>query len=134
MTMSTTWQILIGNLATVALVISIWAHLYYRLKEWSDLQTKLMFGIAMGIGAIASMTLSVPVKPGAFLDLRFSLIATSAIFGGPASALATSAIAIAYRLAEGGTGAFGGAVGMVIVAMVGMGGYAAVRHRARLMA
>ncbi|MGV2186638.1 diguanylate cyclase [Rhizobium rhizogenes] len=127
--MSTTWQILIGNLATVALAISIWAHLYYRLQEWSDLQTKLMFGIAMGIGAIASMTLSVPVKPGAFLDLRFSLIATSAIFGGPASALATSAIAIAYRLAEGGAGAFGGAVGMVIVAIVGMVGYAAVRHR-----
>jgi diguanylate cyclase (GGDEF)-like protein/PAS domain S-box-containing protein len=127
--MNATWQILIGNLATVALVISIWAHLYYRLREYSELQTKLMFGMAMGIGAIASMTLSVPVTPGAFLDLRFSLIAISAIFGGPASAFATSTIAIAYRLAQGGAGTFVGALGIVIVAVIGMGGYVAVRHR-----
>jgi diguanylate cyclase (GGDEF)-like protein/PAS domain S-box-containing protein len=128
--MSTTWQILIGNLATVALVISIWAHLYDRLRERSDLQTKLMFGVAMGIGAIASMTLSVPVRPGAFLDLRFSLIAISAIFGGPASALVTSIVAIAYRLLQGGAGAFVGVVGMMVVAIIGVGAYAVVRGRA----
>ncbi|WP_195909443.1 diguanylate cyclase [Rhizobium tubonense] len=128
-TMSATWQILIGNLGTVALVISIWAHLYHRLREYSDLQTRLMFGLVMGIGAIVSMILSVPVRPGAFLDLRFSLIAISAIFGGPASVLATGAIAIAYRLLQGGTGVFVGVVSMVIVATIGMGGYAVVRGR-----
>jgi diguanylate cyclase (GGDEF)-like protein/PAS domain S-box-containing protein len=127
--MNTTWQILIGNLATVALVISIWAHAYHRLRECSDLQTKLMFGTAMGIGAIASMTLSVPVKPGGFLDLRFSLIATSAMFGGPASAFVTTTVAVAYRLIQGGSGTFAGVVGMGIVAIISMGGYALVRHR-----
>ena len=127
--MSTTWQILIGNLATVALVISIWAHLYDRLRDYSDLQTKLMFGVAMGIGAIASMILSVPATSGAFLDLRFSLIAISAIFGGPISVFATGVIAIAYRLLQGGTGVFVGVIGMVIVAIIGMGARVLVRGR-----
>ena len=129
MTMSTTWQILTGNLATVALVISIWAHLDHRFREASDLQTKLMFGVAMGIGAVASMILSVPIGPGAFLDLRFSLIAISAIFGGPASVLATSIVAITYRLLQGGTGAFVGVIGMAVVATIGMGAHTVVRGR-----
>jgi diguanylate cyclase (GGDEF)-like protein/PAS domain S-box-containing protein len=85
--------------------------------------------MTMGIGAIASMTLSVPIGPGAFLDLRFSLIATSAIFGGPVSALATSIVAIAYRLFQGGAGAFIGVVCIVVVAIIGMGACVVVQGR-----
>ncbi|TCU28838.1 5TMR-LYT protein [Rhizobium azibense] len=95
--MSTTWQILTGNLAVVALVMSLWAHFYYRLRNLSALQSRVAFGLTMGLGAIASMLLSIPVNSGAFIDLRSSLIAISGLFGGPVAAIATMAKRAPFR-------------------------------------
>ncbi|WP_237358691.1 LytS/YhcK type 5TM receptor domain-containing protein [Rhizobium etli] len=51
----------------------------------------------MGLGAIASMLLSIPVNSGAFIDLRSSLIAISGLFGGPVAAIATMAKRAPFR-------------------------------------
>jgi diguanylate cyclase (GGDEF)-like protein/PAS domain S-box-containing protein len=127
--MNTTWQILLGNLAITALAISLWSHGYYQLRILSEAQRKLAFGIAMGFGAICSMVLAVPLNQGVFVDLRYSLVAISALFGGPFSALLTIVIASAYRLFEGGSGAPDGVISIVLVGLVGLCGFALVRSR-----
>jgi diguanylate cyclase (GGDEF)-like protein/PAS domain S-box-containing protein len=127
--MNTTWQILLGNLAITALAISLWSHAYYQLRVLSEARRKQAFGIAMGFGAICSMVLAVPLNQGVFVDLRYSLVAISALFGGPFSALLTMVIAAAYRLFEGGSGAPDGVLSILFVGMVGLVGFAVVRKR-----
>lgn len=118
--MNTTWQILIGNLAIVALVISIWAHIYFRFRLMTDLQTKLAFGAVMGAGTMASMMMSVPLSNGVFIDLRYSLVAISALFGGAPSAILTIPLAVAFRLQMGGAGALDGMISIACVGAVSL--------------
>ncbi|WP_245372547.1 hypothetical protein [Rhizobium leguminosarum] len=42
------WQVLIGNVAAVSLVISVWMHLHYKLYRLSKVQAKLGFGSRTG--------------------------------------------------------------------------------------
>jgi len=118
--MNTTWQILIGNLAIVALVISIWAHIYFRFRQMTDLQTKIAFGAVMGAGTMASMMMSVPLSNGVFIDLRYSLVAISALFGGAPSAILTIPLAVAFRLHMGGAGALDGMISIACVGAVSL--------------
>lgn len=53
----------------------------------------------MGLGAICSMMLAVPLDQGVFVDLRYTLVAVSALFG-PFSVLLTIVIASVFRLSE----------------------------------
>src|SRR6478752_3191902 len=103
--MNATWQILLGNLAITALAISLWSHAYYHTRALSERRRNQAFGIAMGLGAICSMMLAVPLDQGVFVDLRYTLVAVSALFGGPFYVLLTIVIASVFRLSEGGAGA-----------------------------
>ncbi|MBB4229882.1 diguanylate cyclase [Rhizobium mongolense] len=127
--MSTTWQILTGNLAVVALVMSLWAHFYYRFRDLSALQSRVAFGLTMGLGAVASMLLSIPVNSGAFIDLRSSLIAISGLFGGPVAAIATMAVAGAFRIFAGGAGTINGVAGILLIGAVGLAAHIVVQNR-----
>ena len=49
--MSETWQLLIGNLAAVALFVSGWAHGQALLSGKPVIVRQLVFGAMMGIGA-----------------------------------------------------------------------------------
>lgn len=118
--MNTTWQILTGNLAIVALVISVWAHIYFRFRQLSDLHTKLAFGAVMGAGTMASMMMSVPLSNGVFIDLRYSLVAISALFGGAPSAILTIPMAVAFRLYMGGAGAVDGVISIACAGAVSL--------------
>ena len=127
--MNATWQILLGNLAITALAISLWSHAYYHTRALSERRRNQAFGIAMGLGAICSMMLAVPLDQGVFVDLRYTLVAVSALFGGPFSVLLTIVIASVFRLSEDGSGALDGVTSMCIVGMVGLCGYLIVRKR-----
>ncbi|MBB3962831.1 diguanylate cyclase [Rhizobium metallidurans] len=127
--MNATWQILLGNLAITALAISLWSHAYYHTRALSERRRNQAFGIAMGLGAICSMMLAVPLDQGVFVDLRYTLVAVSALFGGPFSVLLTIVIASVFRLSEGGSGAIDGVTSICIVGMVGLCGYLIVRRR-----
>lgn len=127
--MNTTWQILLGNLAITALAISLWSHAYYQLRVLPEGLQRQAFGIAMGLGAICSMILAVPLNEGVLVDLRYSLVAISALFGGPLSAFLTISIAAAYRLSEGGSGAVDGVITIILVGMVGLIGFMLIGKR-----
>ncbi|MDB5525616.1 MAG: hypothetical protein JWM58_3379 [Rhizobium sp.] len=118
------WQVLTGNLAFVALTISLWAHLQFWLLRHTGRRKDLIFGVMMGCGAIASMLLSVESRPGIFFDLRGSLIAVSGLFGGPFSVAVACVIAGSFRAAIGGEGAVYGVAGMALAGLIGVAGRA----------
>jgi diguanylate cyclase (GGDEF)-like protein/PAS domain S-box-containing protein len=113
--MTSAWQVLVGNLASVALLISLWMHLYYRFYRFSLTQLKLGFGAMMGLGVVISMLLSVELEKGIYFDLRNSLLAISAMFGGPLAIAITAPMAVLFRLAMGGAGAM---IGIISIATV----------------
>ena len=114
------WQTLIGNLAVVALFISAWVHGQFVLDPRPKVLRELVFGLTMGLGAVASMLMGINLAPGVIFDLRSSLIAIAAFFGGPVSALVAVGVAIGWRSVVGGAGAFPGIVAMLAVAAAGL--------------
>ncbi|CCF00606.1 hypothetical protein predicted by Glimmer/Critica (plasmid) [Sinorhizobium fredii HH103] len=93
------WQILIGNVAAVSLLISVWMHLHYRLYRLSEVQAKVGFGLMMGLAALLSMVLSVEVDSGYYLDFRSTLLAVSAAYGGLLAILVTGTVTLGRRWA-----------------------------------
>ncbi len=123
------WQHLIGNLAIVALFISAWVNSQFVFSGRPKILRDSAFGLLMGLGAIASMAMAIQLQPGLLFDLRSSLIAIAAFFGGPVSALIAIVLAIACRLIIGGIGTFPAIVSMITVACVGLLVSALTRRR-----
>src|SRR3954463_541791 len=123
------WQLLIANLAVVALFISAWVHGHFIVAGSPRAVRSLAFGALMGTGAVASMTLAIQVN-GALFDLRTSLIAIAAFFGGPLAAVVAVAIAFLYRFAVvGGPTGAASVIGMAAAAAVGLAVSALTRRR-----
>ncbi|ARM87480.1 GGDEF/PAS domain-containing protein [Rhizobium sp. CIAT894] len=114
------WQVLIGNVAAVSLVISVWMHLHYKLYRLTEVQAQLGFGLMMGLGAVLSMLLSVEVGSGYFLDLRSTLLAVSAVYGGPLAVLVTGALTAAQRISMGGAGVEPALISIMLVSALGL--------------
>ena len=123
------WQYLIGNLAVVALFISAWVHGQFVLAGRPKYVRDAVFGLVMGVGAVASMAMSIQIQPGVLFDLRASLIAIAAFFGGPVSALIAVSLAIAGRWIIGGAGAVPGIVAIAAVAVTGLAVSVLTRRR-----
>ncbi len=125
------WQGLFGNLAVVALVISGWVNAQHLIERRPRAVRSLVFGLAMGCGAVASMLMAVRLDGGALIDLRTTLVALAGFFGGPIAALVSSAIACAYRLAAGGQTALMGCFGIILASGTGLAGYLLFRNGKR---
>jgi diguanylate cyclase (GGDEF)-like protein/PAS domain S-box-containing protein len=123
------WQYLVGNLAVVALFISTWVHGKFLVANRSKLARSAVFGALMGFGAAVSMLMSIQLQPGVLFDLRSSLIAIAAFFGGPLSAVIAGSLAIVCRWMIGGAGAFPATVSLVFVALTALGVSALTRGR-----
>ena len=124
------WYALVANLATVGLVVSIWAHAHVILLMLLDRRLRLAaFGGAMGLGAVASILLSVDLQDGVVLDLSAILMGVSGLLGGPIAGLLTAVIVAAYRLAAGGSGLAIDMVGVVIPTGLGLLGHALLGGR-----
>lgn len=118
--MTSPWQLLAGNLAVVALFVLAWAHARYWLRSLPRPMRLMLFATTMGIGAIASMSMSVEIQPGIYFDLRSSLLAVAAFFGGWPAALLSALIAAAYRLSMGGAGNWAGVAGIALAGVTGL--------------
>ncbi len=127
--LTTPWQILVGNFAVVALFVLGWAHLRFWLRSTPRPFRVVLFGVLMGVGTIATMSMAIPFQTGVFFDLRGSMLVVTAFFGGPLAALLTTAIALAYRISLGGAGAFAGSVGIVLSSVFGLMLGLATRHQ-----
>ncbi|HZY67608.1 MAG TPA: PAS domain-containing protein, partial [Devosia sp.] len=123
------WQALIGNFAVVALFISSWVHSQFLLADRTKIVRRAVFGLSMGLGAVASMMLAVREGSGQLLDLRSSLLALAGFFGGPVSALVAGVIAFTYRLILGGPTAWFGGIGIAMACAVGLLVSRATRYR-----
>lgn len=118
--MAVIWQILIGNFACVALLISAWMHVSYRLYRLTPRQEQICFGAVLGLAAIVSMMLSVQFEPGIYFDLRIALIEISALFGGPVALLLTASMAGLFRLSLGGA-VVQALTGLAVASLLGLG-------------
>lgn len=121
------WQILVGNFACVALLISAWMHVSYRLYRLTPRQEQICFGLVVGLAAIVSMTLSVQFEPGIYFDLRIALIEIAALFGGPITLALTATLAGIFRVMMGGAYTLGLA-GITIASALGLGAWFLVRR------
>lgn len=130
--MTSPWQMLAGNLAVVALFVLGWANLRFWLRGVPGRARAGLFGLAMGLGAAASMLMAAEILPGRFLDLRLSLVAVSAFFGGPLAAVVTLAIALPARAIMGGVGLVPGMTTIVVVTLAGLAGRFLLGRRATL--
>lgn len=110
------WPVLIANLAVVSLFISIWAHAQHFLEMRTRRFRQTLFALFMGLGAVATMSLSVELQPGVHFDLRGALVAMAGLFGGPFGALVAAALAGSYRLLQGGAGAVPGVLAICVAA------------------
>jgi hypothetical protein len=64
------------------LVVSAWTHIQDRLGGLAQKVRRPIFALWMAMGSVASMALSVELLPGGYIDLRYSLVALAAFFGG----------------------------------------------------
>lgn len=123
-------QGLIANLAMVGVFASLWTFLGEAVEPLPGWGRRAGLGLVMGLGAIAMMSVPVVVQPGLFLDLRVSLIAQAALFGGPVGALVAVIVAGTYRVLLGGAGIIPGLVLIGLGAVMGLGVYWLTRGQA----
>ncbi|MGO1163931.1 diguanylate cyclase [Brucella sp. C7-11G] len=117
--MDNVWKVLAGNLAAVALIVSIWTHLSYRFYQLPPKLRCTGLGVSMGLAAIASMLLSVRFGVGVIFDLRLAIIVSAAVFGGPGAALITAIMAAGFRFYLGGAGVAPGLTAIALVFALG---------------
>ncbi|MFT4182394.1 MAG: LytS/YhcK type 5TM receptor domain-containing protein, partial [Rhizobium sp.] len=114
------WQVLIGNVAAVALLISVWMHLHYKFDRLSAAQSDLAFGLMMGLAVLMSMLLSVRLDAGYYLDLRSTLLTVSAIYGGPLAIAVTGPMTLAGRAYMGGIGMVPALISITALSLVSL--------------
>lgn len=117
--MDDVWKVLAGNLAAVALIVSIWTHLSYRFYQLPPKWRCAGLGFTMGLAATASMLLSVRFGVGVIFDLRLAIIESAAVFGGPGAALIAALMAAGFRFYLGGAGVAPGLTAIAIVFVLG---------------
>ncbi|MBI4610383.1 MAG: PAS domain S-box protein [Candidatus Rokubacteria bacterium] len=85
---------------------------------------QLLTGAAFGALAVLMMVQRIAVGGGAYVDARHVPVALIGLFEGWPAALVAAAIAVAYRISRGGSGALAGVLGLLAVAFL-----AALVHR-----
>ena len=115
---------LLGNLAIVALSTSLWTFGQRHLALCPAWLRKSAFGLAMAIGTTAVMSLPFEFIPGVYLDLRYTFLAISGMFGGPIASLICLVSAVMMRLKMGGEGMN---IGLMLISLASISGIAAYR-------
>ncbi|MBB4570759.1 diguanylate cyclase (GGDEF)-like protein/PAS domain S-box-containing protein [Rhizobium leucaenae] len=65
------------------------------------------------------MVLSIEIDSGYYADLRSTLLAVSAVYGGPLAILVTGTLTAIYRISMGGAGLQPGLISIVVVSLLG---------------
>ena len=120
--MSAHWRELFSSLAIIAVVLCVWTNVQDYLRWLKGPAKERAFGAFMGAGAILAMMMPYEYAPGLIIDVRSALVATAGFFGGPLAGAIAAAAAGVYRLFLGGVGAWPGAFGIGMAALVGLAG------------
>jgi diguanylate cyclase (GGDEF)-like protein/PAS domain S-box-containing protein len=127
--LTSTWQILIGNVAVVMLVVFGWGYARSRLFGLSGAMRGALFGATMGVGAIATMAMSVEFEPGMYVDMRATLLVVAGLFGGPLAAVISGLLALGWRIGMGGAGMVPGIAVITLFVLVGLVGRLLIGRR-----
>lgn len=127
--MMSTWAQLLANFAVVAMFVAVWIQTHVWVDRLGTRASSAAFGLLMGVGVTAVMSMPVSLTPGVNIDLRFAAIALAGIFGGPVAVLITGAMAAGFRLYEGGAGAFAGTISILAAMIVTAFGHLLLRGR-----
>lgn len=99
----------IAVMAVISLSYVFYVPLKYRNWYW---------GIIFGIAAILTMRTGVQIE-GLFYDFRHVILALGGFVGGLPTVIMSFLLAGSYRLSQGGLGAVGGALGLLVYGMFG---------------
>ncbi|KQS78842.1 hypothetical protein ASG25_09435 [Rhizobium sp. Leaf384] len=112
----TLWNDLLGNLAVVAICTSLWTFGNRRFARLHRNASPLALGIIMAGGVVCVMMLPFEFMTGIFLDLRYTFIGISAVFGGPLAVVPSLVAALLMRFKLGGTGVMLGVTHILLTA------------------
>ncbi len=122
------WQQLVANFAVVALFIAAWAQTQFAFRRRTRREKNIVFGLLIGAGVVSSIVMAVPIG-ATYVDLRLSLIAVAAFFGGPVAAILVVIFALTYRAFLGGRALVPAGTSIVVMAVVGVVLSRATRER-----
>ncbi|MGD9826560.1 PocR ligand-binding domain-containing protein [Desulfobacter sp.] len=111
---------LFNNLAIFIALVTVYGYLLRNFKESARFRRKISMGISFGLFAIGCMFAKIPVFEGVIVDQRNAIIALSAVFGGPVSAVVSAFLVGAFRIHLGGGGALAGVIGVSLAALSGI--------------
>ncbi|MDW5318493.1 diguanylate cyclase [Rhizobium sp. PL01] len=98
------WNELLANLAIVAITTSLWTFGHRHMAHFTPRSRSAAYGGIMACGTLGAMSLPFQFHSGVFLDLRYTLLAISGLFGGPVAAATPFVVAVGRRILSGGTG------------------------------
>ncbi len=111
---------LFNNLAIFIALVTVYGYLLRNFKESARFRRQISMGISFGLFAIGCMFAKIPVFEGVIVDQRNAIIALSAVFGGPVSAVVSAFLVGAFRIHLGGGGALAGVIGVSLAAVSGI--------------
>lgn len=111
------WFAPLESAAILGAVVAAWICIR-NVAPWQRLGG-IAFAISMGLGTIVVMSTPVEIAPGVRFDFRTSLLAATALIGGPVSII-TGAMAAGYRIYLGGSGMFSGVLAIITAVLLGL--------------
>ncbi|HRP34251.1 MAG TPA: PAS domain S-box protein [Gammaproteobacteria bacterium] len=111
---------LVLNAALLISVAHILALAISRRARRSRPAWSVVVGLLLGLVGVAIMMFPFELQPGLVFDLRSVLLGASGLFFGAVPTLLAMAMTAAYRLLQGGVGAFTGVVVILVSGLVGL--------------
>lgn len=104
---------------SMLVAISVLLVLITRRLGHNTFPTRVLSGLLFGAAVMAGMATPLRIVPGIIFDARSVLLAVAGFSGGPFVGLIAGAVAVAYRIALGGSGTWVGVA--VVVEATGLG-------------
>lgn len=124
---------LVTNLAIVSILLVTWDIMVDRIRQLSTDVRLVMLGLAMGLSAALSISMSYELTSGFIVDLRASFIGAAAFFGGWLGGPVAAVIAVAFRVHQGGIGVVPGSLTIVLTCCAGIFGNIYFRRERRTL-
>ncbi len=116
---------MLANLAIVAISTSLWTFGNRHVIRVMPRYQMAAFGTVMAVGTLCAMSLPFQFTPGVLLDLRYTFLAITGLYGGPLAAIGPFVAAIVWRVMDGGMGLW---VGIPLIVMATASGLIAHRY------
>ncbi|CTQ50618.1 ATP-binding protein [Jannaschia donghaensis] len=111
---------LITNFALVAILAMLWDTISEWTQSLAAIHRSILIGAVLAIATAFSMQMAMETSPGFRFDLRASLVALAALFGGLPAAVIAASTAVFIRLDMGGSGVSPGVVSIILSTVVGL--------------